>query len=262
MKSKYINDFGLLYTIAKMDLKSKYQNNKLGFLWSFFKPVLQFCVYYLTFQVILNTSNDEDYPLRLFLGVLLWSFFTEATGSGMMAYFGKKSIITKVSIKKEILPVAAYLTAFMNFCFTMIVFLVIYHMFGDFKYMYNLPNLMIGILALVAYSIFIISMNVILATLNVLFRDMQSIWEVVLMFGVFLTPIIYPLPIDPMYLKYYYFLNPIAYPIELIKGVFFYSEEFATMGEYAIYYLASLLLWTVVAVIVDITMKNKVVDYL
>ena len=69
----------VLVTIAKMDLKLKYQNSKLGFLWSFLKPLLQFCAYYTVFQVILHVNDSPDYPLRLLLGGLLWSFFVEAT---------------------------------------------------------------------------------------------------------------------------------------------------------------------------------------
>lgn len=105
----------ILFVISQMDLKTRYQNSKIGFLWSFLKPLLQFFAYYTVFKVFLKIDVSEDYPLRLFLGVLLWNFFVEATGNGLNSYIGKKSIVTKIKIDKEILPVASYLTALMNF---------------------------------------------------------------------------------------------------------------------------------------------------
>ena len=116
----------VLLTISQMDLKTRYQNSKIGFLWSFLKPLLQFFAYYTVFRVFLKIDVSEDYPLRLFLGVLLWNFFVEATGNGLNSYIGKKSIVTKIKIEKEILPMASYLTALMNFLLTMIIFIIMF----------------------------------------------------------------------------------------------------------------------------------------
>lgn len=253
----------VLVTIAKMDLKLKYQNSKLGFLWSFLKPLLQFCAYYTVFQVILHVNDSPDYPLRLFLGVLLWSFFVEATGNGMNAYIGKKAIVTKVRVKKELLPIAAYLTAFMNFCFTMIIFLVVYIIFAvDNTIVLASGSIIRFIMFLILYSIFIVSINTILSTVNVLFRDLQSIWDIVLMYGVFLTPIIYPLEIPEKYLKLYYFINPLAFPIEEIKMAFFGDAGNWEKIEYFIPFLLAIIMWAVIALFIDKKMGSKVADYL
>ena len=155
-----IHNKEVLFTISQMDLKTRYQNSKIGFLWSFLKPLLQFFAYYTVFRIFLKIDVSEDYPLRLFLGVLLWNFFVEATGNGLNSYIGKKSIVTKIKINKEILPVASYLTAFMNFLLTMIIFIIMFVI--QKKIIINsVFSFLNFVFFLLLYSVLIISINII-----------------------------------------------------------------------------------------------------
>ena len=251
----------ILFVISQMDLKTRYQNSKIGFLWSFLKPLLQFFAYYTVFKVFLKIDVSEDYPLRLFLGVLLWNFFVEATGNGLNSYIGKKSIVPKIKIDKEILPVASYLTALMNFFLTMIIFLIVF--FIQKKILINsFSDIFRFLFFLILYGIFIISINILLATVNVLFRDLQNIWDIILTYGVFLTPIIYTIAIPQEYLKIYYFLNPLAYPIEEIKAAFFGVNGSWESTAHLTSFILSVILWTVISMIVKRKLGTKVADYL
>ena len=251
----------ILFTISQMDLKTRYQNSKIGFLWSFLKPLLQFFAYYTVFRVFLKIDVSEDYPLRLFLGVLLWNFFVEATGNGLNSYIGKKSIVTKIKIQKEILPMAAYLTAFMNFLLTMVIFIIMF-VIQKKVIMTSFFSLLNFIFFLMLYSILIISINIILSTVNVLFRDLQNIWDIVLTYGVFLTPIIYTIAIPKAYLKIYYFVNPLAYPIEEMKASFFGISGTWQSLEHFISFILSVILWILIAMVIRKRLGLKVADYL
>ncbi len=251
----------ILFTISQMDLKTRYQNSKIGFLWSFLKPLLQFFAYYTVFRVFLKIDVSEDYPLRLFLGVLLWNFFVEATGNGLNSYIGKKSIVTKIKIQKEILPMSAYLTAFMNFLLTMVIFIIMF-VIQKKVIITSFFSLLNFIFFLMLYSIFIISINIILSTVNVLFRDLQNIWDIVLTYGVFLTPIIYTIAIPKAYLKIYYFLNPLAYPIEEMKASFFGVSGVWRAPEHLLSFILSVSFWVLIAIIVRKRLGLKVADYL
>ena len=256
-----IHNKEVLFTISQMDLKTRYQNSKIGFLWSFLKPLLQFFAYYTVFRIFLKIDVSEDYPLRLFLGVLLWNFFVEATGNGLNSYIGKKSIVTKIKINKEILPVASYLTAFMNFLLTMIIFIIMFVI--QKKIIINsVFSFLNFVFFLLLYSVLIISINIILATVNVLFRDLQNIWDIILTYGVFLTPIIYTIAIPKEYLKIYYFLNPLAYPIEEMKASFFGISGTWQSLEHFISFILSVIFWVLIALIVRKRLGLKVADYL
>lgn len=258
------HNWEIVYTIALMDLKLKYQNSKLGFLWSFLKPLLQFLTYYMVFGVILRVSDSPDYPMRLFLGILLWVFFTEGTSMGLGAYLGKKSIITKIKTEKELLPIAAYVSSAFSFFLNFMVFLVVFHIYTpSFWKIYNKESLLLFLFAFCFLSIFILSLNIILATVNTVFRDLQTIWEIILMYGCYLTPIMYTLPIPEKFLPLYYFVNPLAIPIESMRAIFFKPD--VPLWENPVFmscYIGAELMWVIIAVIVNHKFKNKVADYL
>jgi ABC-2 type transporter len=112
------------------------------------------------------------------------------------------------------------------------------------------------------YSILIISINIILSTVNVLFRDLQNIWDIVLTYGVFLTPIIYTIAIPKAYLKIYYFVNPLAYPIEEMKASFFGVSGVWQSPAHLLSFILSVIFWVLIALIVRKRLGLKVADYL
>lgn len=257
------NSLEIILTLGIMDLKLKYRSSKLGFLWSFLKPLLQFVVYYIVFSVFLKVGKGSDYPLMLFLGVLIWGFFTEGTSLGMNSYLGKKAIVTKINVSKILMPVAAYVTPALNFLLNFLIFFTLYVCFS-FHNLSNLSPVGVGLLLLMFLDIgvIIVALNVILGNLNAIFRDVQNIWELILQYGVFMTPIIYPLPVPDQYLVPYFFTNVLAFPIELIKMQFFVYETKIMDSYIIIAHIVSLLILCAVAAIVHRKISDKVADYL
>jgi len=264
-KEKVLRSLELLFVISFMDLKLKYQNSILGFFWSFIKPFLQFGVYYTIFGLILKVSTGHDYPLRLFFGVLIWAWFAEATSLGLHAFIGKKSIITKIKTNKLFPPLSAFLSPTMNYCFNFIVFIVAYCAFMSEipANLFTLDHVAIFIVSFLSISVLIISINLILSCMNVLYRDMQPIWELILTYGVFLTPIIYQLPIPERYQILYYSINLLAFPIENLKSIFFntpmlFYQSIALTSSY----FAVLMLLFLLACYVYRKLNNKLADFL
>lgn len=261
---QFKHNYEVIYTLSTMDLKLRYQNSKLGFLWSFLRPFMQFVTYYIVFGVILRYSDSADYPLRMFLGVLLWTFFTEGTSMGLSSYLGKKSIITKIKVKKELMPISAYMTATIGYFLNMLIFLAMYIVFKrDISFMFHLTNWIKFIGFFLGLSLFTLAMNIILANVNAIFRDIQTIWEIILTYGCFLTPIMYTLPIPEKFMTLYIFVNPLVMPIESIRTIFFETEVFLwRTPNYLIAYIGSIIFWMLMAAFVDKKLKGKVGDYL
>lgn len=253
----------LILIMSIMDTKIRYQNSKIGILWTLLKPFLQFCAYFTVFGLFLKVNKAPDYALRLFFGILFWNFFTESTSNSMMAYISKKSIITKVKINRLILPISSFLTAIINFIITMIVFFFMYLIFYyngivqiNFEYCFQF------LICFVTFCIFLICMNIILSTLNVMFRDIQNIWDLVLSYAVFLTPIIYTINVPSKYKSFYYFINPLAFPIEEMRLLFFSNENNYINYCYVFPYLCAVLFWLAISILVNKRFGKKVVDYL
>jgi ABC-type polysaccharide/polyol phosphate export permease len=225
-KANLLHNLEILFVLSYMDLKVKYRGSFFGFFWSFLKPLLQFLVYYSIFGVILKIGNGHDYALQLFFGVLIWSWFAEATSLGLIAYISKKTIISKIKTNKTYPPLAAYLTPTMNYFLNFTIFLLAYLLFvSTIPHVLSLQNLLVFVLSIGAISVLIISVNLMLANLNVMYRDIQPIWELVLTYGVFLTPIIYHLPIPKKLEVLYYSLNLLALPLLSLKSIFFVNQD-------------------------------------
>lgn len=265
INAKWRHSLETIYILAVMDLKLKYQNSFMGFFWSFVRPFLQFLVYFSIFGVILKISKQQDYALALFYGVLVWTWFSEATSLGMNSFIGKKSVITKVKINKLVPPLAAFLTPTINYCINLIIFAIAYLSFGKepLAYVFSFAHLFLFVYSILCIIILINALNIILANLNVYFRDVQQIWELILTYGVFLTPVIYTLPIPPKLQVLYYSLNLLAYPLQNLKSVFF-SSQLPIVWNFKItcFYLIALLFWSLVAWIVHRKLSGKMVDFL
>ena len=254
----------IVLTIALSDLKQRYHNSRLGFLWSFLKPLLQFVVYYSVFSIFLNIDNGPYYPQRLFLGVLVWSLFTEATTTGLTSYLSKKSIVTKIKVNMLIPPISAYFSCLMNFLLNFTIFLLIYHIsIPNSQHIFHFENLFVVFLSFFSISVVIIALNIVLATIDTILRDVQNIWEIVVLYGVFLTPIIYTIPIPERWLPLYYFCNPIAFVLTNLHYAYFKTSPLLwAIPRFVALHLASLFVLSVLAVFTSRKLHERVADLL
>lgn len=182
----------LLKQLVITDFKLRYQGSILGYLWSLLKPLLLFSVLYAVFTYVLPIGKDvPHYPAYLLLGIVLWTFFLEATTMGMGSIVGRGDLIRKVKISKPAIVVASTLSAGVNLCLNMVVviFFMILTRVDIQPTAWLLPVI---ILELIALSL---SLSLFLSALYVRFRDFAPIWEVILQVMFYATPIIYPLTI-------------------------------------------------------------------
>lgn len=199
------NYWHLLWVIVRTDFKLRYYGSVLGYFWALLKPFLMFVVLYVVFTVLMRW-DIENYQLYLLLGIIIWNFFVEATSLGLNSLLAKASLIKKIYFPRILLVVASTLTSFIGLFLNLIVFFVIYFFSGmslDILFLF-LP------VYLFLIYIFVLGFALFLSVLQVHYRDVAPIWDILLQAGFFLSPIIYPLSIIPsQYLKYLY-LNPMT----------------------------------------------------
>lgn len=206
------NYWHLLWVIAKTDFKLRYNGSILGYLWAFLKPMLLFLVMYVVFSVLMKWDMP-NYQLYLFLGIMLWNFFAEGTSAGIYSLLGKGDLIKKIYFPRILVVIACTLTAFMTLVLNMIVFFVFYFYMGlGFHiYLFLLP------LALLLAYVLVLGVSLFLSVLQVRYRDVVQIWEVLLQAGFFLTPVIYPMTTVPVKYYFYVYLNPMAGIIQFAR---------------------------------------------
>lgn len=219
-KQKYqVKKFSaLILNFAVSDLKIKYRNSVLGFLWSFLEPLLLLGVLYMVFTNVFE-STIENFPLYLLLGLILYNSVQKGTDLGLSSISGKGDLIKQVYFPRMIPAISATTTAAIMLTFEMIVF-------GIFMIIFQfVPSITILLLPLILLlqCFLILGLCLPLSVLNVKFNDIQFIWKVILQAGFFLTPIFYTLDVLPEAIQNILKFSPMVQIMNMARDVTLYN---------------------------------------
>lgn len=180
----------LLRELVVTDFKLRYQGSVLGYLWSLLKPLLLFAILYIVFVRFLRFGADiEHFPVYLLLGVVLWSFFTEATSQGMQAIVARGDLIRKINFPKYIIVISGTISALINLVLNLIVVFIFVMINGV-----DVTSLALLVpLNILELYVFALAIAFLLGALYVKYRDISHIWEVFLQGAFYATPILYPI---------------------------------------------------------------------
>jgi ABC-2 type transport system permease protein len=180
--------FRLTIALAVTDFKLRFFGSVLGYLWQLMRPLMLFGVLYLVFSVFLAFGTDlKYYPVALLLGIVLFSFFSEATGSSVRSLVMRENLVRKVEFPRLAVPMAMVLTALMNLCLNLVPVLIFLLAAGG-RPRWSWLEVPLLILLLVGFAV---GFAMLLSALFVRYRDVEPIWDVVLQVMFYATPILY-----------------------------------------------------------------------
>lgn len=184
----------LIRNLVIRDLKVRYRNSVLGIAWSWANPLLMMLVYTMVFNFLADHSSLPHFHIFVLCALLPWNFFSASVGGATTSIVSNGHLIKKVYFPREILPISIVLSNLVNFVIALPVFFVLAFASGApiTAWVLLLP---IPILVQVAFSM---GICLILATLDVFYRDTQIIIEVLMMAWFFVTPIFYPITQVPL----------------------------------------------------------------
>jgi ABC-2 type transport system permease protein len=151
-------------------------------------PALYLVIFTLVFSVFLK-SGIANFPIFLLSGLLVWNLFSVALSASTTSIVGNSSLVTKVFFPREILPLSAIGAALVHF---VLQFVVLVLALIAFRYRIDFSALPLIPLALLAELVVLLGLCLGLAALNVYFRDLQHLLELLLLAWFWLTPIVYP----------------------------------------------------------------------
>jgi ABC-2 type transport system permease protein len=178
----------LLTELIRKDLKVKYKNSALGFIWSLANPLLYLAVFSLVFSVLLP-NGVPAFAVLFMAGFLVWNFFNLATLSATGAVVGNANLVRKVRFPRVVLPLASVGFAGVHLALQLLVFLLFLIPFYPDAFG---PQLLLLVPALAVTVIFTVAMSLLASSLNVRYRDVQHLLEIALLAWFWLTPIVYP----------------------------------------------------------------------
>ncbi|MGD2078036.1 MAG: ABC transporter permease [Chloroflexota bacterium] len=179
----------LLQNLVKRDVKVRYRNSVLGVIWSLLNPLLMMLVFTFVFSRFMPNEGVRSYAIFVLVGLLPWQFFTGTMLSGTTSVTNGAPMIRKVYFPRELLPASAMLSSLVNFLLASVVLVAFLYVFriGLTQYALWVPVL------LFTQMLFMLGLILFLSTINVFYRDVMMILDVVLLAWFFLTPVVYPL---------------------------------------------------------------------
>ena len=178
----------LLGTLVRKELKVKYKNSALGFVWSLLNPMLYLVVFYLVFTYFIPASISY-FAIFLLSGLLPYNLFSAGLGGGTTSIVGNASLVTKVWFPREILPLASIGAALVHFGLQLAVLAAALMVF---RYPPSWSYLPLIVPALLTLLLLVAALAILLAALNVYARDIEHLLELVLLAWFWMTPIVYP----------------------------------------------------------------------
>jgi len=187
----------LLYFFTWRDLKVRYKQTALGAAWAIFQPLMTMVVFTVFFGNLAKMPSDGvPYPIFVYTGLLFWQFFSSALSDTSSCLTANQSIVTKVYFPRLVLPIASVMTKLVDFAVAAIILIGMMFYYG-----YH-PNIT-GII-LIPFLLFIcfmtsVGLGLVLAAINVKYRDVRYILPYFIQMLMFVTPVIYPASIAGRY---------------------------------------------------------------
>jgi ABC-type polysaccharide/polyol phosphate export permease len=215
--------FGNLF---RRDVQAKYRGSALGVLWTIANPVLLMGVYLLVFGVVWRSPYSEGghYPLFLLCGLAVWTFFAAALQASARSMLDNANLIRKTRFPRQLVPLSVVAAHLVGFAAMLVLLLVLNAAVLPRARATELLALPLALLVVGLVS----GLALAVASLNVLFRDVEFIVAALLVPWFFLTPILYPLTKvpgasgeHPHVIALLHWANPLSPAVEAVRAPLF-----------------------------------------
>lgn len=207
----------LFYFFTWRDIKVKYKQAFLGFLWVILQPLLTMLIFTFLGIILKIPSEGVPYPVFAFSGLMFWTLFSSSVSNAGNSMVSNASIIKKLYFPRLIIPISSILVAAFDFIIGFLVYvgLILY---------FDVSVSVLKIIILIPVSLLLtvicsFGIGSLLAALNVKYRDVRYIIPFFIQSLMFLTPVIYPVTLfQSAWAKYLMAINPMTGTIELARN--------------------------------------------
>ncbi len=206
----------LFYFFTWRDIKIKYKQTVLGFLWAILQPLMMMVVFTLFFGTALDIpSQNLPYPVFVFSGLLLWNMFSAGLTGSANSMVNNSAIIKKIYFPRLIIPTSSILVSLFDFFMGFVLFIPLLIFY---KQPVSLSALWCWPLAVFITILAMLGPGCLLAALNVKYRDFRYMIPFLIQILFFLTPVIYPVSmLKYPVLQYILVLTPMYAAVELFR---------------------------------------------
>jgi ABC-type polysaccharide/polyol phosphate export permease len=193
--------------MALRDVKVRYKQAVLGIAWAAFQPLAGVVVFTIVFRRLADVQSDGlPYPVFAFVGLMAWNYVSGAVTRATQSLVANAGLVTKVYFPRLLIPLAAVLPGLLDLAVSLPVLVVlcaIYHVRPGWEVL-TLP------LWVAAAVVVALGVGLLLAALNVRYRDVNQAITLVVQLWLFLSPVAYPASSVPDDWQALYALNPVV----------------------------------------------------
>lgn len=227
----------LLGLLVRRELKARYKDSSLGFLWSLIKPLTMLLIYFVAIGQFLGAARTiPDFAIFVYAGLTLWALYSEIVVTGTQSILSNAGLIKKVYLPREIFPLAATGSAFVNFGVQFLILIVAVVALGQFPISWNLLYIPVAVAIAAVYGV---ALALLLSAVNVYLRDIQYLVEVGLLVFFWASPIVYSWSFvveagersDLPWLESAYLINPMSTAmLAFQRGIWAAGSEERVLG--------------------------------
>lgn len=203
----------LVILLVQREIKARYKDSALGVVWSMLRPLMQLLIFYIAVGKFLGAErNIPEFAVFVFAGLTAWGLFAEVLSGATGSIVTNAGLIKKVYLPREVFPLAATGSALFNFFVQFLVLFVATILMGQVPFSWNFFYVPLAVLLLLSFSF---AVGLLFSAINVYFRDMQHLVEVLVLVLFWGSPIVYSFSLVHKllagnWLEQLYLANPIT----------------------------------------------------
>jgi lipopolysaccharide transport system permease protein len=215
MKRDAMHFIELLVIMTEKELRTRYKNTVFGFLWILLNPILQMITIGFIFTLFISRPVDHYYYF-LFVGLLVWNFFSLSLTKSTSAIVFERSLIKKAYFPHAIIPLSIIGSNLVHFLIALLLCVVPVL----FLHTMSVYTLFIIIEACCLLVFFTIGLSLLTSALNVQYRDVSFFVQALLAIWFYATPIVYSINQIPDDFVWIWNFNPLTVVVQLIQSAF------------------------------------------
>jgi len=209
----------LAYFFVWRDLKIRYKQTVVGALWAIFQPLAAMLIFTLFFGKLAKMPSDGiPYPIFVYVGLLLWNYFSFGLSHSSNSMVSNSNIIQKIYFPRLIIPISSSLIGIVDFIIASVILIA---MMFYYRYIPNIAGIVYLPMLLFITFLSSVGLGCFLASINVKYRDVRYVVPFFIQMVMFLTPVIYPISMLGNKYKWLLMMNPMCGVIETARGVIF-----------------------------------------
>lgn len=234
-------DKRLLMELSAKDVQRRFSGTYFGMIWGLMQPLMTILVYWAVFQFGFRSGDVGETPFTLWFisGIICWLFISEAFSLASNSLLEYSYLIQKVKFNVNILPLVKIISSFYIHLFFVAVVMIVCILFGYWPTVYTVQLLYY----MAATIILVFGMSLLTSSIMVFFRDLNQIISIILLLGMWGTPIAWNLDIFPLDVQRILKLNPFYYLVEGYRDALLGRNLFTQRPELSLYF------WTVTILI-------------